>query len=153
MSKSKRRTRTATATLAITTSLWLAAPTAAEPFENWELLSSVRVTEILVNDRWGAKKEYPEALLAARQGFEIEGYYVPIEAQPYVRSFILVPDPADCPFCGTSGYGPALEVQLKGRMADIAEFSRITVRGELELITDPDTYMAYRMVDAAVTAP
>lgn len=150
MWKLKPRMRTLTATLAITTSVALAAPLAAGPFENWELLSSVRVTEVLVNDRWGAKKEFPEALVAAQNGFEIEGFYVPIEAQAYVQSFLLVPDPADCPFCGSSGYGPSLEVKLKGNMADIAEFSKLTVRGDLELIHDPDTYMAYRMVDAVL---
>lgn len=143
----RQRLRLLKASLAVAVCLG-AGSAAADPFQNWQLLSSVKITETEQNNRWRAEKEFPPALIAASKDFEIEGFYVPIEAQAYVQSFLMVPDPADCPFCGSSGYGPSLEVTLRKKMPDIAEFSRITVRGQLKLIDDPDTYQSYRLVDA-----
>ncbi len=148
MWRSKRPMRKTIATLAIITSLAL--PVAAASQSNWDLLGAIKITETETNGVWRANKEFPAALKNATNGFQVEGYYIPIQAQPYVQSFLLVQDPADCPFCGGGGYGPALEVTLKKPMYDMAEFSLITVRGELELISDPETFMAYRLVDGRV---
>ncbi|KMW57818.1 hypothetical protein AIOL_002786 [Candidatus Rhodobacter oscarellae] len=121
---------------------------------NWQVLQGVTITEELDGDIWQAKKSFSADVLAAAESrnFDIAGFYVPIQAQAYIEFFLLVPDPADCPFCGNGGYGPSLEVTLKKPMKDMAEFSKLHIRGQLELIDDPTTYQAYRMIDAAVVA-
>lgn len=138
------------ATLATTTSLAVTAALAASPFDNWRLLDSVEITEVVQNDIWIAQKTFPDDLVAARDGFTIEGFYLPIEAQAQITSFLLIRDPAECPFCGGGGYGPSLEVTLARPMNDRELYTRITIQGQLELIDDPETYMAYRLVDAEV---
>jgi len=114
----------------------------------WELLSSVRISEEGSGLNWRAVKVFPEAVRAATDGFEITGYAIPIVPEAYVETFLLVADPADCPFCGNSGYGPVLEVHLKRPLGDLVEFDEITVTGQLELIDDPETFQAFRLLDA-----
>lgn len=130
----------------LTSALW------AEEADNWQLLSEATVSEAEENGVWRAEKHFPEGLRAAASSFEISGYLVPVLAEPYIQHFLLVADPDDCPFCGSSGYGPALEVNLRTPLPDLPEFSEITVKGELELIDDPETFQLYRLNDAvAVT--
>ncbi|MEL6168001.1 MAG: hypothetical protein AAFR35_04875 [Pseudomonadota bacterium] len=121
---------------------------AADPGEAWQLLAKVDVREVTDGDTWRAEKKYPRALQSAADTFQISGYFVPIEAQAWIQSFVLVETPLDCPFCGGGGYGPVLEVQLKRPLRDMPEFSQITVRGTLDFITDPETFQAFRLVDA-----
>ncbi|MEL7114094.1 MAG: hypothetical protein AAGP08_00650 [Pseudomonadota bacterium] len=124
---------------------------ALEPGRAWHLLDQVEITEVEQNNEWLAVKAFPPELRAAADGFTIEGYYLPIEAQGYVQSFLLIRDQDDCPFCGFgSGYGPSLEVSLKRPIGDRVPYSRIRVRGELQLIDDPGTYLAYRLTNARV---
>ncbi len=153
----KRPARPGIPTLAITTSLWaaFAGPgTALTDIEaQWRLLAEVEIEEHVEDGIWTAEKRFPDALLAAREGFEIEGYLVPITPEAFIETFLLVEDPADCPFCGSSGYGPALEVELRHPLRDLPEFSRIRVRGELQTIEDPETYQALRLVDAITLPP
>ena len=128
-------------TLGITTSVW------AEPAA-WELISKIEIKEIETESRWLVKKSYPEALRAQADSFQIRGFYVPVEAQAYVKSFLLVPDPADCPFCGNGGYGLSLEVHVSKPMPDIAEGTDITVAGRLELVDSDETYQAVILREA-----
>lgn len=148
MSKWKRQTRRITATLAILISL--GCPALAAGQNGWDLLRLVTITEVVEDDHWRADKEFPQALLNATDDFVIEGFYVPIVPQAYVTSFLLVEDPADCPFCGWNSYGPSLEVAMKSPMPDLQEFTHIAIQGQLELIEDPETYMAYRLHDAVL---
>lgn len=121
---------------------------AADP-TGWDLLNSVEINEVETDTEWRAEKTFPPALRAATSGFMIEGFYVPIEPQGYVQNFLLIRDPDECPFCGTGGgYGPSLEVSMKRPMQDLPPYAPVTLKGELELIDDPDTYMAFRLTDA-----
>ena len=133
-------------TLAILTSL-AAAPAAAD----WDLLAAIEVEEVQVEDRWEARKTYPAALLKAAEDFEITGHVVPVVAQAELELFLLVPDPDDCPFCGSAGYGPSLEVTMR-RPLDAAEGDEVTLRGALEIVADPETWQAVRLTDAVRTA-
>jgi hypothetical protein len=142
--------RTSIATLATTISLCAAAALGDAPFDNWKLLNAVKVKEVVQNNVWVAVKEYPDALLAQTDPFTIEGFYLPIEAQGYVSTFLLIRDPAECPFCGDGGYGPSLEVTLKRPLKDKEPYSRIVLEGTLDLIDEPETFMAYRLLDAKV---
>ena len=103
---------------------------------------------MIEGDTYAAIKTFPPALIARQDDFEITGFVVPITAEPFIQTFILVEDPANCPFCGGSGYGPVLEVQLKRPIGTLTEFTELTVEGRLELIEDPETFQSYRMVDA-----
>lgn len=142
--------RAITLTLGILTSL---IASAALPTEGaWRLLASVEIEEFEDGDIWEARKTFPDALVAAKSDFEITGYVVPITAEPYIQTFILVEDPDSCPFCGSSGYGPVLEVHLKRPMDALTEFTVLTVTGQLELIEDTQTYQSYRLVEA-IPAP
>lgn len=128
---------------------------AAQERDGWSLLAAVEIEEIIEGESYQAIKTYPPALREAADGFEITGYVVPLAAEPYMTTFILVEDPANCPFCGSSaGYGPILEVQLKRPLPDLAEFAEVRVAGRIEFIEDPGTYQSYRLVDAvALDAP
>ena len=141
MSKWKQLALLSILTLGITTSAF------ANP-DNWGLLSGVKISEEGEGLDWKAVKEFPASLQAATDGFTITGFAIPIVPEAYVETFLLVADPDDCPFCGSSGYGPVLEVHLKRPIGDLVEFAEITVRGTLELIDDPQTFQAYRLLDA-----
>ena len=114
----------------------------------WDLLTSVEIEEIGQDDTWSVRKTFPPELVAAAPDFRIEGYLVPIFAEPEISNFILVQDPQDCPFCGSSGYGPVLEVVMKRALPDMPQFTILALKGTLELVEDPATTQAYRLVDA-----
>ena len=99
------------------------------------------------------EKSIPAALTASAEMFTISGYAVPIEAQAYIGSFLLVPDPANCPFCGNSGYGPSLEVTLKRPLPALAEGTAVNVTGRLEFDLSPETYQTVRLRDALLEDP
>lgn len=146
MWKWKLKTLTLILTLVTTTS---AAVETFDPDAAWNLLNTATLSERVVDDRWEVVKEFPDALRGAARDFTVEGYLVPIWAEPTLSAFILVQDPENCPFCGTgSGYGPVLEVFLARAIPAQAEFSRIKVQGELELLEDPETYQMFRLVEA-----
>ncbi len=113
----------------------------------WDLLGQITLEEVETNGRWAVRKTFPPELEAQAQGFRITGYYVPIEAQAYVTSFILVPDPADCPFCGNGGYGPTLEVAMSRPVPDLPEGSEVTVEGRLNFDTSDETYRSVFLTD------
>lgn len=121
-----------------------ATPAVAEP---WDLITAIEYEETETTTTWSVTKTIPAELRAMADDFEITGYYVPVEAQAYVSSFLLVPDPADCPFCGENGYGPSLEVKMKRPMPDVPEATKITVRGTLHIDDSPETYRAVYVTD------
>ncbi len=116
-------------------------PALADPqADPWTLITAIEYEETETATTWAVKKTIPEALRAQASDFEITGYYVPVEAQAFVTTYLLVPDPADCPFCGTNGYGPTLEVSMKRPMPDVPEATEITVRGKLNFDESTETY-------------
>ncbi|GAA4224991.1 hypothetical protein GGQ68_001819 [Sagittula marina] len=125
----------------------VAAPAFANP---WELITGIEYAETETETEWKVEKTIPEALRAQAEAFEITGFYVPVEAQPYVSQFLIVPDPEDCPFCGSNGYGPTLEVHLSEPMEDIPEATEVKVRGTLNFDESTETYRAVFLTDAEV---
>ena len=138
-------------TLVTLTSL-VAVPVWADP-DNWELLAGIEITETEEAGQWMVEKSIPAALTASADMFTISGYAVPIEAQAYIGSFLLVPDPDNCPFCGNSGYGPSLEVTLKRPLPALAEGTAVNVTGRLEFDLSPETYQTVRLRDALLEDP
>lgn len=84
----------------------------------------------------------------ATEPVEIGGFFVPISAEAYIETFLLVQDPADCPFCGNGVYGPIVEVRMRHPLPDLPEFAPLSLRGDLVLIDDPETFQVYRLDDA-----
>jgi hypothetical protein len=117
----------------------------------WPLLAQVRIAETEEGGVWRAEKTFPAELEALSDQVTIAGYPVLILPEAEVTAFMLVQDSEDCPFCGSgNGYGPSLEVELS-RPADILDpTARHVVTGRLELVRDPETWQAFRMVDARV---
>lgn len=145
-------TQTTTRTLAIITSLTLGwiAPQAAlgsSPEVAWNQFAQAMSVE---QSDFTWKKEYPPSLQDGMT-VKVTGYVVPVEAQPFFMSFLLVDDPQNCPFCGSGeGYGPVLEVQLKRPIAETPEFAQVTVEGTLRFVEDEYSSQLFRLVDAQV---
>lgn len=137
-------TRTITALCA---AMLCAAPALANP---WTLITAIEYNETETATSWSVEKKIPEDLRAMTNGFEITGFYVPVEPQGYVSQFLMVSDPADCPFCGENGYGPTLEVQMKRPVPDMPEGSEITVKGQLKFDESPETYRAVFLTEAVL---
>ncbi|MGR3467256.1 MAG: hypothetical protein ACU0CI_05200 [Shimia sp.] len=134
--------------LALITALLLPTIGTADTDAPWNLLGDATFTETLKGDTYRVDKAFPAGLRDG-QTMTIEGYVVPIQAQAYITSFLLVQDPADCPYCGTGdGYAPTLEVLLSRAAPDIPEFSQVTVTGTLQFVTDTETWQLFRLTDA-----
>lgn len=131
--------------LSLTSALLIGQPALANP---WEMITGIGYEETDKNGEWAVKKTIPDALRAQAQEFTITGYYVPVEAQPYVKQFLIVPDPADCPFCGSNGYGPTLEVEMTSPMPDLPEATEVTVTGQLNFDESTETYRAVFLTGA-----
>ncbi|MCJ7872421.1 hypothetical protein [Phaeobacter sp. J2-8] len=123
---------------------------ANDPDAAWQLLNTAEFKEIITGDSWRVEKTIPDPLRAAAKDFEITGFFVPVIAQGEIREFLLVEDPADCPFCGNGGYGPVLEVMAKRALPDLTEFAEITLRGQLEFNESPETLQLFRLSDAVL---
>ena len=153
-----KRAQRSIRTLAIITSLAVAAgfaaPRDALAFDSdaaWLLLGDATVEEKIDGDNWKAIKTFPDDLRAAARGFDVEGYVIPVEVQARFSRFLLVQDPANCPFCGAGdGYGPVLEVEMRRPIPEVPEFSRLRVKGTLEFNEDPETFQMFTLVDAVV---
>ncbi|MEM7616212.1 MAG: hypothetical protein AAF245_14255, partial [Pseudomonadota bacterium] len=111
---------------------------------------TIAIEEVQEDGEWRADKTFPADLRAATDSFEVRGYLIPIVPQGYFSQLLLVRDPDDCPFCGTGGYGPTLEVTLKRPINEIPDGGAALLRGTLELIEDPETLQSVRLIDAEV---
>ena len=134
--------------LTLVTLTSLAVSAAAGDQDSWDLIAGIEITETEEAGQWRIEKQFPPALNASAESFSISGFAVPIAAQAYIESFLLVPDPDDCPFCGNSGYGPSLEVTLKRPLPALVEGTAVHVTGRLEFDLSPETYETVRLRDA-----
>ncbi|MEO0484445.1 MAG: hypothetical protein AAF092_00890 [Pseudomonadota bacterium] len=145
--------RTATSTLALSLAT-LGTSSVAELTtapDAWELLSQIEITETITDTSYRADKVFPEALTDAAAGFTIIGYAVPY-AMPgqAVDTLMVVADMGDCPFCGASDHAGSLEVRLATPITGLEDGARIALTGDLELITDPETWQSAILRNARV---
>ena len=136
----------------------LAGPLAAQDDGGWALLGLAEITETPVPGDTGVtyridKRFDPALQAAAAAEFTISGYLVPLLAEPYLDRFLLVPDPADCPFCGNAGYGPSLPVDMKRALPDLPEGTFLILSGQLELDRSAESFDLYRLFDAVRVMP
>lgn len=124
-------------------------PTQGHETEAWQLLASIEAIDTSDTILPNMIKTFPDDLRAAADDFQIEGYLIRFVAEPYLQDFIIIPDPPNCLYCGGAGYGPYLEVNMKAPLDDdIPDYTKLTLRGTLELIEDPSVYDNAKLIDA-----
>ena len=133
-------------TLAITagsTSVWAQT-------DGWAMLNDIQIDEIVTDTSYEVKKTFPESLRNGVPDMVITGYVVPITPGADVVELILVSDMGLCPFCGDPSHGASLQVTLKTPAAGLEEGARITLRGDLSPVLDPQTWNAVVLENAVI---
>lgn len=135
MTKSSVSALALSAPLALGASMVFADDTATQ----WDLLAAIEIEEIITDTTYEVRKVFPSAIANGVEQFDISGYLVPLSDSAESRDFILISDMGFCPFCGSPEHGTSLQVS----MADPITFEdgvRVTLRGALETVTDPETW-------------
>jgi hypothetical protein len=143
--------KNATSLIALTAPLTLAAVSvwADETTKSWELLSAIKVEEIVTDTTYEVRKIFPTEIKNGIDQFDITGYIVPLTDEPNISNFILVSDMA-CPFCGSPEHGTSLQVKMTNPLKGFEEGTRITLRGALQAVTDPETWQTTIMINARI---
>ena len=81
---------------------------------------------------------------------EISGYAFPMLPGETIRELILVSDMGLCPLCGEGDHGANLQVTLAEPITNFDEAVRITLKGDLKAVTDPETWQAAILEDAQI---
>jgi hypothetical protein len=118
--------------------------------ENWHLLNEIDRMEIITETTYEVRKIYPEAFDKGAIDFEVTGYAVPLTPGDMISELILLSDMGTCPFCGSLDHGVSLEVALAEAIPTFDEALRISVRGSLEKVTDPETWQAAILRNATI---
>lgn len=118
--------------------------------DGWDLLRAVQVEEIMTETSYEVRKIFPAALENGIEQFDLTGYVVLLWQTENVSEFMLISDMGFCPFCGDPEHGTALQVQLSGPIDLLEDGQRITVRGALEAVNDPETTQSTRMTGAQI---
>jgi len=108
----------------------------------WALLDSIGIEEIATETTYEVKKSFPPALRDGVRDFRITGYAVPLTPGEDVTELILVSDMGLCPFCGSGEPGASLQVLLDEPIVGLEEGARISLVGDLAMVTDPMTWQA-----------
>lgn len=105
----------------------------------WDLLSQIEIEEIVTDTSYEVRKVFPSAIENGVEQFDISGYLVPLNEGAEISDFILISDMGFCPFCGSPEHGTSLQVSMADPIA-FEEGKRVTLRGALETVTDPETW-------------
>ncbi|KAG1667702.1 ATP-dependent RNA helicase RhlE [Nymphon striatum] len=118
----------------------------------WDLLAAIEVEEIITDTSYEVRKVFPSAIEDGVDQFDISGYLVPLSDGDTISDFILISDMGFCPFCGSPEHGTSLQVT----MADPIVFEdgkRVTLRGALETVTDPETWQTTAVEETGYETP
>jgi hypothetical protein len=108
----------------------------------WALLDAIAIEEIATDTTYEVRKTFPPALRDGQRDFRISGYAVPLTPGRNVTELVLVSDMGLCPFCGSAEHGASLQVVLDEPIAGLEEGARISLVGDLAMVTDPMTWQA-----------
>lgn len=114
----------------------------------WDLLAQVEIEEIMTDTTYEVRKAFPSEIENGIEAFDITGYVVPLSDGPEITDFILVSDMGFCPFCGSPEHGTSLQVSMAAPTTGLEEGTRVTLRGALEAVTDPETFQSTIMRNA-----
>ncbi|MBV2358311.1 hypothetical protein KUH32_00855 [Thalassococcus sp. CAU 1522] len=121
----------------------------ANPSDVWALLKQIEIDEIVTDTNYEVRKTYPTGI-AEEQMVEITGYAAPMMPGTTFRELVLVSDMGLCPFCGSVDHGAALQVTLADPIDTVDETRRITLRGTLKRVNDPETWQAVILENAQI---
>lgn len=106
----------------------------------WDLLAAIEVEEIITDTTYEVRKVFPAAIENGVEQFDISGYLVPLSDGAEISDLILISDMGFCPFCGSPEHGTSLQVSMADPIIAFEEGARVTLRGALETVTDPETW-------------
>ena len=126
-------TKCSVSALALTTPMVLGASMvfADDTAAPWDLLAAIEIEEIIADTTYEVRKVFPSAIENGVDQFDISGVEI--------SDFILISDMGFCPFCGSPEHGTSLQVSMADPIV-FEEGKRITLRGALETVTDPETW-------------
>ena len=136
--------------IALTAALGTTATASFAQPDAWSLLKQIEIDEVVTATTYEVRKSFPKALESAQDGVQITGYAVPALPGEKVRELLLVSDMGLCPFCGNTDHGASLLVSLAEPIDAVDEAQRITLRGTLEPVTDPETWQAAILKNATI---
>ncbi|MDX1781041.1 MAG: hypothetical protein R3256_06940 [Thalassovita sp.] len=122
---------------------------AAQPDAS-RLLNQIGIEEIVTEATYVVRKTYPAGIENGVQDFEITGYAAPMFPDEAVRELIVVSEMGLCPLCGGTDHGASLQVTLATPIAMGDEAKRITLRGTLNPVEDPETWQTVILQDAEI---
>ncbi|MCG3266480.1 hypothetical protein [Yoonia sp. I 8.24] len=118
--------------------------------DDWDLLRGIAITETVTDTSYRVDKTFPAAIENGREGMVLTGYVVPITPGTDVRELILVSDMGFCPFCGDPNHGASVQVMLDTPISGLEEGTRITLRGDMTPVRDPQTWNAAILENAVI---
>ncbi len=119
----------------------LSGATWADQSAPWDLLAEVEIEEIITDTSYEVRKVFPAAIEDGIETFDITGYVVPLTDGVDITDFILISDMGFCPFCGSPEHGTSLQVSMASP-TPLLEGARVTLRGSLEAVIDPETFQS-----------
>ncbi|MCW8843326.1 MAG: hypothetical protein OQK00_07930 [Rhodobacteraceae bacterium] len=122
----------------------------AAPKDVWQVLDQIEIEEVITETSYEVRKTFPEALRKGALEIEITGYAVPALPGDTIRELILVSDMGLCPLCGGTDHGASLQVALNDTIPTFEESRRVTLRGTLSAVTDPETWQAAILENATI---
>jgi hypothetical protein len=122
----------------------------AETTDAWQLLEEVKIKEIVTETTYEVQKTFPEKMEERGKDILISGYAFPMLPGETIKELILVSDMGLCPLCGNGDHGANLQVTLAEPITNFDESIRITLRGNIKAVTDPETWQSAIMEDATI---
>ncbi|WP_226553161.1 hypothetical protein [Celeribacter naphthalenivorans] len=147
MSPVSRLALTAGMTASLTST---ALPVFAEA-SGWDLLQGITIDEVVTETTYEVKKGFPERLKNGVKGMELTGYAVPLTPGADISELILVSDMGLCPFCGSGEHGASVQVSLNSPIQGLEEGARVTIKGDMMPVLDPETWQAAVLQNAVIT--
>ena len=133
---------TATSRLALSLAFGTIASTATAGEDPWALLSGVKIDEKIDGDSYMVTKTFPAEIEKGISDFFITGYALPLTPGERVTELVLVSDMGNCPFCGGGDHTATLQVELDEPIIGLEEGTRLSLRGALEPVHDPETWQS-----------
>jgi len=118
--------------------------------DTWHLLNQIEIEEIITETTYEVRKSFPDALQKGALEVEITGYAVPALPGESIRELILVSDMGLCPLCGSAEHGTSLQIALNDAIPSFEESRRVTLRGTLTPVTDPETWQSAILENATI---
>lgn len=119
---------------------------------DWDLLRGIEITETVTDTSYRVDKSFPAEIRNGRAGMVLTGYVVPITPGAEVHELILVSDMGFCPFCGDPDHGASVQVLLDTPVTGLEEGARITLRGDMSPVHDPQTWNAAVLNNAVIVS-